>query len=68
MLRYKEHLDLEVHKAPLMAILGEVIAAQGPLSQEQFNKLLRRNPRDGEGLYSRSDLIFTKDDDDKTSR
>ena len=52
------------HRAPLLAILGELLAQEpemgeaGPrYSQAQLHRVLRRHPRDGAGFYSRSQLI-----------
>ncbi|GIK30146.1 MAG: tRNA uridine(34) 5-carboxymethylaminomethyl modification radical SAM/GNAT enzyme Elp3 [Anaerolineae bacterium] len=50
-------LDLESHRAPLTAIVREVLAAPEPLAVYDLNRLVRRYPMPDGGLYKRSDLI-----------
>lgn len=55
--------DPSRHRAPLLGILQEVIAAFGegepeqPFPQPALQRILRRFPRDGQGFFSRSELI-----------
>jgi len=52
----KTPLDLEQHREPLLNILSAVVESP-QLSRKQMNRLLRENPKDGDGFYSRDELI-----------
>ncbi|WP_119072599.1 elongator complex protein 3 [Aggregatilinea lenta] len=53
---HKSTLDLEAYREPLVAILGEVIAAPS-LTRAQLARVLKRYPKDGRGLFANDDLI-----------
>ncbi len=50
-------IDLNQHAATLVDLLREVIADKG-LTPQRLDKLVRRYPRPGGGLYGRSELIY----------
>jgi len=53
---HRETLDLEQHRAPLVAILKAVIQERN-LTEKGLNALLRAYPKVGYGFYSRDELI-----------
>jgi elongator complex protein 3 len=57
-----ERFDPERHQDPLLAILRELAPllasdAPGALPNAALHRVLRKHPKDGRGLYSRSELI-----------
>jgi len=53
---HRTTLDLDAHRAPLLAILQAVIV-QPNLTEKALNTILRANPKVGSGFYSRDELI-----------
>lgn len=56
-MQHKQSLDIHQHRDPLIAILKALIEAPQPLTDTQFNKLVRRYPVPGGGMYARSHLV-----------
>jgi elongator complex protein 3 len=51
-------LDYEANRTALIAVLRSVIAAPGPIPQNDLTRVLNLNPRrDGKGVFSRAHLI-----------
>lgn len=50
-------LDLERYKEPLIHILTEIIDSTGELSVKDIERILKRYPKDGSGLFRRDELI-----------
>lgn len=53
---HRVKLDLERYRAPLVAILRDVVA-RPDLSRQQLARVLKRHPKDGRGLFSNDELI-----------
>jgi elongator complex protein 3 len=54
--RHREPFDPEPYAGPLAAIL-DAIAARPGLEARELDRILRRHPKDGRGLFSRSELL-----------
>ena len=60
--RSPARFDPYAHRAPLLAVLRELApllagGEPGPLPNAALHRVLRRHPKDGRGLFSRSQLI-----------
>jgi elongator complex protein 3 len=54
--KHRPPIDVQQYRAPLTAILHEVIRRPG-LTHEQLIQLLKDYPKDGRGLFGKNDLI-----------
>jgi len=54
--KHRPPVEIEPHRALLTAILREVIA-RPRLAHDELIRLLKAHPKDGRGLFSKSDLI-----------
>ncbi len=52
----RESLDLQHHREPLLQILRRVVSSP-QMTRPQLEQLLRDNPKGGDGIYSRDELI-----------
>ncbi len=50
-------LNLERYREPLVAILTEISAAAEDLTRKDIERILKRHPKDGKGLFRRDELI-----------
>lgn len=54
---YKEPIDLERYREPLVAILNEIVA-RPDLDRDDLTRILKQHPKDGTGLFRRSDVVL----------
>ncbi len=54
--KYKPELDLNTYRAPLLAILTDLVSAP-EVTASTLNKALRDHPKDGSGLFRREDIV-----------
>ncbi len=55
-MKHKPTFIIEEHREPLLAILSAV-SQQPKLTPTQLIRLLKRHPKDGQGLFSKDELI-----------
>lgn len=54
--KFKPPINVELYREPLIAILHEVIQLPN-LTHKQLLQLLKQHPKDGQGVFSKNDLI-----------